>query len=560
MSMYKHFFKRFFDLLLVIIVLICIGWFLIIIAFWLHFVNKEAGVFFTQNRPGKNAKIFKMIKFKSMTDERDKNGNLLPDSQRLTSIGRFLRSTSIDELPQLINVLRGDMALIGPRPLLLQYIPLYTTKHARRHEVRPGITGWAQVQGRNQAKLSQRFENDVWYVDHCSPWIDIKIAFLSVFKLFNHNDVGKGAEDMPDVDDLHFEFRIRGHIREYGSDYHLCETLRIEPSNSVASLFPNPNYYGNGRNAIEGVIHKGGYKRIWMPKYFCYTVINRVRSLGIEILFYDDNPLRHDDDDVIAKLPFKQGDVLFRMNYFGLRLPRDNSNLNIPVIEDHSHDLLSQWAQHSNADWCVASLRKILPIASGGIAWSPKGYDLPVASKIDLCKEFASLRYEAMDMKKEYLKYSSIEKKSFRDKYFISESILDNLPFCQIDDRSYDIVTNLDLEDWIARFRANWKVCIDLLIDKRLVLQSEDEFACNPFSLVLLCDTAEQRNVLRSKLIANSIYPAILWPIPYEDGSSDEGFDFYSRMLSIHCDARFTEQNIKFMAEMINSCIGVTYP
>lgn len=157
---------------------------LLIITLWLYFANKGAGVFFMQERPGKNGKIFKVIKFKTMTDERDVDGNLLPDAQRLTKVGRFVRSTSIDELPQLINVLKGDMALIGPRPLLPQYLPLYSKEQARRHEVRPGITGWAQVNGRNAISWTRKFELDVWYVDHCSFLLDLKIIFMTIKKVF----------------------------------------------------------------------------------------------------------------------------------------------------------------------------------------------------------------------------------------------------------------------------------------------------------------------------------------------------------------------------------------
>ena len=171
---------------------------------WLHFANKGAGAFFFQERPGKDGKIFKVIKFKTMTDERDAEGKLLPDAQRLTNVGRFVRSTSLDELPQLINVLKGDMALIGPRPLLIQYLPLYSKDQARRHEVRPGISGWAQVNGRNHCKLSKKFEYDVWYVDHCTFATDLKIIWLTVMNVLRRSDVGEGAGDMGEVDDLGF--------------------------------------------------------------------------------------------------------------------------------------------------------------------------------------------------------------------------------------------------------------------------------------------------------------------------------------------------------------------
>lgn len=182
--MYKFILKRIIDFIIVFCVLLVIWPILLIIIIWLHFANKGAGAFFTQERPGKNGKIFKVIKFKTMTDERDANGNLLPDAERLTKVGRFVRSTSIDELPQLINVLKGDMALIGPRPLLPQYLPLYNKEQARRHEIRPGITGWAQVNGRNAISWTKKFELDVWYVDHCSFLLDVKIIVLTIKKVF----------------------------------------------------------------------------------------------------------------------------------------------------------------------------------------------------------------------------------------------------------------------------------------------------------------------------------------------------------------------------------------
>lgn len=187
--MYKHFFKRLFDFIIALVALICISWFLLIITIWLHFANKGAGVFFTQPRPGKDGKIFKVIKFKTMTDERDENGKLLPDAQRITKVGRFVRSTSIDELPQLFNVLKGDMALIGPRPLLVQYLPLYSPEQARRHEVRPGISGWAQCHGRNAISWTEKFKLDVWYVDHCTLWTDIKVILITIKKVIFRSDI-----------------------------------------------------------------------------------------------------------------------------------------------------------------------------------------------------------------------------------------------------------------------------------------------------------------------------------------------------------------------------------
>ena len=188
--MYKHFFKRVIDFTLSACALLIIWPILLIVAIWLHFANKGAGAFYLQERPGKDGQIFKIVKFKSMTDERDDDGNLLPDKMRLTKIGRFVRSTSIDELPQLLNVLKGDMALIGPRPLLTWFLPLYSEEQAQRHKVRPGITGWAQVNGRNTVSYSKKFEYDVWYVNNLSFVLDIKILYMTIKNVINKKDIG----------------------------------------------------------------------------------------------------------------------------------------------------------------------------------------------------------------------------------------------------------------------------------------------------------------------------------------------------------------------------------
>ena len=219
---YKYFVKRIIDFVVAFIVLTIISPLLLIVTIWLHFANKKGSlppslsrkgegsnffqrwlqpVIFTQERPGKDAKIFKVIKFKTMTDERDQNGELLPDEVRLTKVGKFVRSTSIDELPQLINVLKGDMALIGPRPLRVEYLPLYSKEQARRHEVRPGISGWAQCHGRNSISWTEKFKLDVWYVDHCTLWTDIKVIFITLKKVLFRDDISaEGSATMPFFD------------------------------------------------------------------------------------------------------------------------------------------------------------------------------------------------------------------------------------------------------------------------------------------------------------------------------------------------------------------------
>ena len=192
-NLYRDYIKRLLGFTIALVAIICLSPLLLVVTVWLHFANKGAGAFFFQERPGKDAKVFKIVKFKTMTDERDADGKLLPDDKRLTRVGRFVRATSIDELPQLINVLKGDMALIGPRPLLIKYLPLYSPEQARRHEVRPGITGWAQVNGfrgetRDVEMMEKRIRADIWYIENWNFWLDIRIIWRTLVNTLFHHD------------------------------------------------------------------------------------------------------------------------------------------------------------------------------------------------------------------------------------------------------------------------------------------------------------------------------------------------------------------------------------
>lgn len=217
MSLYKSFFKRTIDIVVSGCALLVLAVPLAVVTIWLHFANKGAGAFFLQERPGKSGKIFRVIKFKTMTDERDANGDLLPNKDRLTPIGRFIRAASIDELPQFINVFKGDMSLIGPRPLLTWFLPLYSPEQARRHEVRPGITGWAQVHGRNMASYSEKFVYDVWYVDNISFKTDIRIVYKTIKNVLGAKDIGNGNQD--EVDDLGWNQKKKWAEQEFELKY-----------------------------------------------------------------------------------------------------------------------------------------------------------------------------------------------------------------------------------------------------------------------------------------------------------------------------------------------------
>lgn len=203
--MYHLFFKRLFDFIISLLAIICLSPLLVIVMVLLYFANEGAGIFFLQERPGLKGKIFKVIKFKTMNEKRGADGNLLPDLLRITKVGKFVRATSLDELPQLFNVLKGDMALIGPRPLLKQYLPLYSSEQMRRHNVRPGISGWAQVNGRNNLTWTDKFKLDVWYVDHISLALDIKIIFLTFMKVFKRESINNTEAANRNITESNFD-------------------------------------------------------------------------------------------------------------------------------------------------------------------------------------------------------------------------------------------------------------------------------------------------------------------------------------------------------------------
>ncbi|MGI6718673.1 MAG: hypothetical protein ACOX4D_05975 [Bacteroidales bacterium] len=339
-------------------------------------------------------------------------------------------------------------------------------------------------------------------------------------------------------------------IKEFGSDFHFCDFPKNKEK-TILKLYENSILLGNGRNAFQLLFEKYKWKRIWMPTYFCYIVINALKNFDIEVCFYNDNPISKEDAENIAKIPFEKGDVLLRINYFGLRTWRDNKNIPVPVIEDHSHDLSGDWAKNSNADWCLASLRKTLPILCGGILWSPKHNNINQIQLTKECKDFAEIRYKAMNLKKDYLRgYDNVEKQIFRDLYIKSEEILDNFKCTSIDDYSNNILKELNISEWTKMRVLNWVNAENILKDNYIVLQPENLKYCNPFSLIILCDNKKQREILRNKLIKNDIYPAVLWNIP-DYVLDKKAIDFGSRMLSLHCDGRYNEEDINFMCSII---------
>ena len=342
-------------------------------------------------------------------------------------------------------------------------------------------------------------------------------------------------------------------MKEYGSDFHRCDH-DFRGASNFFDVMGCTRMYACGRHAIDAIVKHGGWKRIWMPAYFCYEVMGHLQE-QFEVVLYDDSPLNTNDDEVVRQLPYEKGDVLLRTDYFGLRKWRTNVGIGVPVIEDHTHGLTTDWALRSDADYCIASLRKSLPVAAGGILWSPKGLSLPEAiGETDDCREMAVIRYQAMAMKADYMKNplaDSVAKEAFREKYIDSEERIDGLALSGIDHESEEITRALNVKMWTDLKADNWYLCKELLDRRFNVLEPESEKIVQPFSLVLLMESADERERLRRYMIQHQIYPAILWRMP-EDSEFGEAKDFSERMLSVHCDIRYSRKDITEMCKLIN--------
>lgn len=337
---------------------------------------------------------------------------------------------------------------------------------------------------------------------------------------------------------------------EFGSDFHRCDAS-FRGQSVLDTFIPQPQYYADGRLALVSIILQQQWKRIWFPTYFCYEVIEFVKQF-ITICFYKDHPLEENDSDIITTLPYKEGDALIRINYFGLRTKRSNTNIPVPVIEDHTHALISNWALNSDADWCIASLRKTLPIAMGGILWSPKKHTLPNPPKfIELQNTIAQTRYLAMQLKAHYLTFGG-DKDTFRRLYITTEQEIDHfLTPAAIDSKSKQIIDCFDVQQWHKQKYYNWQTIYSLLHHNFQIVVGETVEE-TLFSTIILMPNKKKRDEFRNYLIKHSIYPAILWEIP-DKVAYDKCKDFGNRMLSIHCDARYSKDDIEQMCKIINN-------
>lgn len=337
---------------------------------------------------------------------------------------------------------------------------------------------------------------------------------------------------------------------EFGSDFHMIDDFYGEKS--IVSFYPDSQFLANGRQCVLWLIKYYKWRRIWIPSYFCYEVVDAIKNAPIEVAFYEDSPLA-DDTYSISKIDFKKGDVLLRVNFFGLRGFRSNVDIPIPVIEDHSHDLIGEWAQKSDADWCIASLRKTIPIPEGGILWSPKGLFFEnVFQCVEENESLAQKRWRGMELKKSYLQEIINDKNCFRNLYLDTEKEFERLPISCIDHRSLEYISSFDVVAWYLQKSKNQKLLSRMELSYFKILNAENH-KCNPFSCVLLFEDKEGRDQVRENLIKRCVYPAILWTIP--SSQSIEIQSIGDRILSVHCDGRYSEKDMKELKQIIESVL-----
>lgn len=339
-------------------------------------------------------------------------------------------------------------------------------------------------------------------------------------------------------------------MKEFGSDFHRLDCFVGVPSD-IERL--NPVGFANGRMAILWLILHKQWKRLWMPEYFCYEVIDTISGTGIDVAFYPDCP-EADDNELIRNIPFKEGDALLRMNYFGLRAKRDEGGIHVDVIEDHSHGLLTDWAQHSNADYCIASLRKTFPIPEGGILWSPKGHTLPQPDRSSIENDYLVYkRFAAMSLKATYINGDRLNKDFFRQLYMETEDSFEHLPLSGMSMFNKQLYSVFDCRSFDGEKRKNWYSLTSLLEPQINYLVPENE-GDTPFALILKFDAESDCNAVKKKLIERNIYPAALWPIPEEHRRNERAY------LSIHCDGRYSFYDMEKLADIINNaCKNESY-
>lgn len=570
MTLYNDFMKRFLDILLSFTALLILSPLLLIVSLLIR-VKLGSPILFKQNRPGKHEEIFKMYKFRSMTDERDKNGELLPDSIRLTKFGKFLRSTSIDELPELLNILKGEMSFIGPRPLSMLYLPFYTKEERRRHEVLPGLTGLSQVSGRNNLEWPKRMLLDVEYVDHLSFKNDILILFKTVQKVISRSDISVRSSNPIKNFNVYRKVQVEGNMseptdklerQEIGSDFEYTEPLSNE-TQSIYDYLTNTVYADHqftftGRNAIGKIIDDIQLERtirsVYLPSYSCLSMVLPFTKRDIEVKFYE---VDYKNGEMSVNIDVDESfDLFLFMQYFGFETNKKAyeqainycKKNHIPVIEDITHSLLSDHVFDLDADYSIASLRKWFAIPSGGIAYKKDG---TFKHKATLNSDAAvSERLKAMKLKQKYLNKEIDDKESFLKMTGNFGNAINRFnPDFTIDTYSMNYIKSTSLEMVQQRRKENAKYLyehinisdhIQFLIDTP-ILEKE-----TPLFVPIVIDE-QYRDDLRKYLIDHHIYLPVHWP-----EEMGQKVHLKNIEMSIVCDQRYTEEDMERVVDLMN--------
>lgn len=345
-------------------------------------------------------------------------------------------------------------------------------------------------------------------------------------------------------------------MKEFGSDFHYIQPTGGD-GKTIYDFLLSANYYADGRQALIHLYRSQGWKRLWVPDYFCYDVIESLRQAGLDLCFYADYPAYSGDSKTLEAI-YKNGnirlkDAVLRVNYFGIRSYRSTEKLPFTVVEDHTHDLIGEWALNSQADWCIASLRKSLPIPEGGILWSPMGLQLPNAPEAFKENErIAATRWEAMKLKAQYLAGEAVEKYLFRAGFVDTEPFFDTANVCSLDKASRNYLKSFNIYSWYRKKRENWEILSKIKKEGVKILRPEN-YGCYPFSLILVFDDFFDRQRVRKELIEKQVYPAVLWNVP--ESKNEDVFLISRGMLSIHCDGRYSQDDILQLKSIIESVL-----
>lgn len=559
-NLYRKGLKRFFDICVALFGLIIVSPVIVVVSILVYF-KLGSPILFKQKRPGKGGRIFSMYKYRTMSNARDEHGDLLPDSQRLTKFGKILRSSSLDELPGLINVLNGDMSLVGPRPLSIHYLPYYNSFEQRRHNVRPGLTGLSQISGRNNLPWKERFKLDVEYASDYSLSLDLRILLQTMKKVFLKD--GVQVRGTTKVSSFNVERTIEIEVNnmttnEIGSHFWL-EYKNETNENSNQNIFDikkstNYLYTFSGRSAIslalKDIMQNQNIKSVYMPDYSCISMIQPFLDLNIEIEYYSvkyvEGRLKYSVDKT------KNPDIFFSMNYFGF----DNSeneywidymkNKGSIIVEDITHCLFNEYVYSESSDYVVASLRKWLPVPSGGLLYKQSG-ELKYTPN-ENSNSAVEKKLQAMQLKREFIEGVEVDKEEYLRLFAEFENNLirfkDNL---KIDDISKSIIENYDYHLQKSIRRRNAQFIYDNLKSNEIkfLFPKPDFNETTPIFVPILLET-EKRDSLRKWLISNNVYLPVHW-----SEIMGNNCEIKSRELSIVCDQRYGIKDMKRIVDLI---------